>query len=176
MVRVSLSQPQAPTELMFDQSPSPLAGRDAAGAGGCGSEDGGGRAGAPGQPAPRRARQQRGGALPALVLVLVLGGCCWLGCTPLPDRLIVIPHFPNTPSHPNTASTPQRQTQVAGSSEPVETLSLDHFKQVHDVNVLGPLRMLQAFLPMLRQAKGRVINISRYVWVCGVEWVCGVDC
>jgi len=51
--------------------------------------------------------------------------------------------------------------QVAGSSEPVETLSLEHFTFVHSVNVLGPLRMLQAFLPMLRQAKGRVINISR---------------
>jgi NAD(P)-dependent dehydrogenase (short-subunit alcohol dehydrogenase family) len=50
---------------------------------------------------------------------------------------------------------------VAGSSEPVELLSLEHFKFVHDVNVLGPLRMMQAFLPMIRKAKGRVINISR---------------
>ena len=48
-----------------------------------------------------------------------------------------------------------------GGTEPVETVSLERFKTVHDVNVLGPLRMMQAFLPMLRQSKGRVIQMSR---------------
>lgn len=57
----------------------------------------------------------------------------------------------------------QPKKQVAGSSEPVETLSLEHFQYVHNVNVLGVVRMMQAFLPMLRHAKGRVINISRSV-------------
>lgn len=51
---------------------------------------------------------------------------------------------------------------VAGSSEPVETFSLEHARYVHEVNVWGAVRMMQAFLPLLRHAKGRVINISRW--------------
>lgn len=39
-------------------------------------------------------------------------------------------------------------------------MSLEKFQFVHDVNVLGPLRMMQAFLPMLRAAKGRIVQVS----------------
>lgn len=62
---------------------------------------------------------------------------------------------------------------MAGGSEPVETMALDLFKSVHEVNVLGPLRMMQSFLPEIRRSKGRIINISRSVGLGLLVWATG---
>jgi NAD(P)-dependent dehydrogenase (short-subunit alcohol dehydrogenase family) len=43
---------------------------------------------------------------------------------------------------------------------PLELVPTSEIKQLMDVNVLGLLAMTQAFLPLLRQNKGRIINIS----------------
>ncbi|MCC6796891.1 MAG: SDR family oxidoreductase [Candidatus Hydrogenedentes bacterium] len=40
---------------------------------------------------------------------------------------------------------------------PVETLALDDIRKQFDVNVLGQLAVTQAFLPLIREAKGRVV-------------------
>jgi len=42
----------------------------------------------------------------------------------------------------------------------VELSSLDEVRQVFEVNTIGPLRMIQSFLPLLRIASGRIINMS----------------
>jgi NAD(P)-dependent dehydrogenase (short-subunit alcohol dehydrogenase family) len=43
---------------------------------------------------------------------------------------------------------------------PLELMPTSEIKQLMDVNVLGLLAVTQAFLPLLRQSKGRIINIS----------------
>lgn len=46
---------------------------------------------------------------------------------------------------------------VAG---PLEFLPLDQFRRVHEINVVGLLAVTQAFLPLLRRVRGRIINIG----------------
>lgn len=43
---------------------------------------------------------------------------------------------------------------------PLEFMPLDEFHRQMEVNVYGALAVTQAFLPLLRQAKGRIINMS----------------
>jgi NAD(P)-dependent dehydrogenase (short-subunit alcohol dehydrogenase family) len=43
---------------------------------------------------------------------------------------------------------------------PLELLPLDEFRQVLEVNVIGALAVTQAFLPLLRAGRGRIVNIS----------------
>lgn len=43
---------------------------------------------------------------------------------------------------------------------PVELLDLDHARQLFAVNVLGVLATTQTFLPSIRAAKGRIVNMS----------------
>jgi NADP-dependent 3-hydroxy acid dehydrogenase YdfG len=43
---------------------------------------------------------------------------------------------------------------------PLELVPASEMKQLMDVNVLGLLAVTKAFLPLLRQSKGRIINIS----------------
>ncbi|XP_029473036.1 D-beta-hydroxybutyrate dehydrogenase, mitochondrial-like [Rhinatrema bivittatum] len=42
----------------------------------------------------------------------------------------------------------------------VEFESLDNYKEVADVNLWGTVRVTKAFLPLIRRAKGRVVNIA----------------
>lgn len=46
---------------------------------------------------------------------------------------------------------------VAG---PLEAIPLDALRRQIDVNVIGQLAMVQAFLPLLRAARGRIVNMS----------------
>ncbi|MFL5841015.1 MAG: SDR family NAD(P)-dependent oxidoreductase [Thermoleophilaceae bacterium] len=46
---------------------------------------------------------------------------------------------------------------VAG---PLEFVDIANFQRQMDVNVTGVLRATQAFLPLIRQARGRIVNIS----------------
>ena len=47
-----------------------------------------------------------------------------------------------------------------GVGGPIEFLPLADFKKVIDVNLLGQVAVTQAFLPLIRPAKGRIINIT----------------
>jgi len=48
---------------------------------------------------------------------------------------------------------------IAGSTH-LELLPLSMYYNVHDVNVLGCIRMIKTFAPLLRKSKGRVVNIG----------------
>jgi NAD(P)-dependent dehydrogenase (short-subunit alcohol dehydrogenase family) len=47
-----------------------------------------------------------------------------------------------------------------GLTWPVEAMPLDDLRRVYDVNVFGQVAVIQAFLPLLRAAAGRMINIG----------------
>ena len=47
-----------------------------------------------------------------------------------------------------------------GVSGPVELVPLDAWRRQFEVNVIGPVAVTQAFLPLLRKARGRIVNIS----------------
>ncbi|XP_074768865.1 D-beta-hydroxybutyrate dehydrogenase, mitochondrial-like isoform X3 [Athene noctua] len=42
----------------------------------------------------------------------------------------------------------------------VEFASLDNYKKVAEINLWGTVRVTKAFLPLIRRAKGRVVNIT----------------
>ncbi|XP_072307005.1 D-beta-hydroxybutyrate dehydrogenase, mitochondrial [Eucyclogobius newberryi] len=42
----------------------------------------------------------------------------------------------------------------------VEFTSIDTYRQVYEVNLLGTIRVTKAVLPLIRRAKGRVVNIA----------------
>lgn len=46
------------------------------------------------------------------------------------------------------------------SAGPIELLELDEFRRLFEVNALGAVAVTQAFLPMLKKARGRIVNIS----------------
>lgn len=46
------------------------------------------------------------------------------------------------------------------ANAPVETMPLDTWRKVFDVNVFGMISLTQALLPSLHHSKGRVVNIS----------------
>jgi NAD(P)-dependent dehydrogenase (short-subunit alcohol dehydrogenase family) len=50
----------------------------------------------------------------------------------------------------------------AGTSfrAPLEVVSLERLRALFDVNVFGALAVTQAFLPLLRRRRGRVVNVS----------------
>ena len=45
-------------------------------------------------------------------------------------------------------------------SGPVEFVPLDDWRRQFDVNLIGLVAVTQAFLPLVRKAKGRIVNIS----------------
>jgi NAD(P)-dependent dehydrogenase (short-subunit alcohol dehydrogenase family) len=47
-----------------------------------------------------------------------------------------------------------------GMVRPVEYATADDLHEIFDINVFGQIAVIQAFLPLLRQARGRVVNIS----------------
>lgn len=46
------------------------------------------------------------------------------------------------------------------SPGPLELLDLEEFRRVFEVNVLGVVAATQAFLPQLKESRGRIVNIS----------------
>ncbi|GBO13053.1 hypothetical protein AVEN_66953-1, partial [Araneus ventricosus] len=45
----------------------------------------------------------------------------------------------------------------------LELSSIQDFKDSLEVNALGPARVTKAFLPLLRQCRGRVINMASVI-------------
>jgi NAD(P)-dependent dehydrogenase (short-subunit alcohol dehydrogenase family) len=52
----------------------------------------------------------------------------------------------------------------AGVDGPLECVPIDDIRRNFEINVIGQIAATQAFLPMLRKAKGRIINMSA---ICG---------
>ena len=48
---------------------------------------------------------------------------------------------------------------IAGAG-PLELLPLEEFRHVLEVNLIGALAVTQAFLPLLKAARGRIVNVS----------------
>ena len=48
---------------------------------------------------------------------------------------------------------------IAGAG-PLELLPLEEFRHVLEVNLIGVLAVTQAFLPLLKAARGRIVNVS----------------
>jgi NAD(P)-dependent dehydrogenase (short-subunit alcohol dehydrogenase family) len=46
------------------------------------------------------------------------------------------------------------------SGGPLEAIDLADFRKTVEVNSVGPLAVSQAFLPMLRRSRGRIVNMS----------------
>lgn len=53
---------------------------------------------------------------------------------------------------------------------PIELLNIKETQKAFDVNFFGPIRMIQAFLPLLRQTSGRIVNISSLSGILGVPF------
>lgn len=47
-----------------------------------------------------------------------------------------------------------------GFGGPLEFASLEEMRRGFEVNVFGPVSVTQAFLPLLRRARGRIVNVS----------------
>lgn len=43
---------------------------------------------------------------------------------------------------------------------PVESLPMDEWRNLYEINLFGPIRLIQKFLPVLRKTKGRVVNVG----------------
>ncbi|KAJ1525595.1 hypothetical protein HK096_000348 [Nowakowskiella sp. JEL0078] len=50
--------------------------------------------------------------------------------------------------------------QSASSFGPIELISTNELKRAYEVNALGAIDVVKKFLPLLRESKGRIINIS----------------
>jgi len=49
---------------------------------------------------------------------------------------------------------------ISGGFIEPEDVTADSLRQVYDVNVLGTVRMIHAFLPLLRESAGSIVNVS----------------
>jgi NAD(P)-dependent dehydrogenase (short-subunit alcohol dehydrogenase family) len=47
-----------------------------------------------------------------------------------------------------------------GIGGPVELVPVDGLRRALEVNLVGPVAMIKAFLPLLRQARGRIVNVT----------------
>jgi NAD(P)-dependent dehydrogenase (short-subunit alcohol dehydrogenase family) len=56
---------------------------------------------------------------------------------------------------------------------PIEYLSLDDFRRQLEVNLVGPLAVTQALLPLLHKSKGRVVNVTSGAGKAGVPLMAG---
>lgn len=49
---------------------------------------------------------------------------------------------------------------VLGNLSPLELCSREDFTRVLNVNLLGPIEVIRAFLPLVRKSRGRIVNIT----------------
>jgi NAD(P)-dependent dehydrogenase (short-subunit alcohol dehydrogenase family) len=47
-----------------------------------------------------------------------------------------------------------------GFGAPIEYIPFEQLKKVFEINVFGQIAMIQKFLPLIRKARGRIVNIS----------------
>ena len=49
---------------------------------------------------------------------------------------------------------------IGGATGPVEWLNKDHYRTVLDVNLVGTIDVTTTFLPLLKLARGRIVNTA----------------
>lgn len=54
---------------------------------------------------------------------------------------------------------------------PIETVPLDLVRRQFEVNVVGQIAVIQAFLPLLRKGRGRIVNMSSIAGVAAVPFL-----
>jgi NAD(P)-dependent dehydrogenase (short-subunit alcohol dehydrogenase family) len=54
---------------------------------------------------------------------------------------------------------------------PIETVPLDLARRQFEVNVVGQIAVIQAFLPLLRKGRGRIVNMSSIAGVAAVPFL-----
>ncbi|KAL2021076.1 hypothetical protein VTK56DRAFT_7495 [Thermocarpiscus australiensis] len=59
----------------------------------------------------------------------------------------------------------------AGYTMPLLDADLDYAQRLHDTNVWGPLRTIQAFADLLIESQGRVVNVSSVGAVVNTPWI-----
>jgi NAD(P)-dependent dehydrogenase (short-subunit alcohol dehydrogenase family) len=50
-----------------------------------------------------------------------------------------------------------------GTVSPIEYTTVDSIRRIYEVNLFGQISVIQAFLPLLRRAKGRIVNTGSVV-------------
>jgi NAD(P)-dependent dehydrogenase (short-subunit alcohol dehydrogenase family) len=58
----------------------------------------------------------------------------------------------------------------AGLTMPLLDTDIDKAKRLHDVNLWGALRMVQAFANLLIAAKGKIVNVSSVGSITNLAW------
>ena len=59
----------------------------------------------------------------------------------------------------------------------IEELNLDHFRQIIELNIIGPVAAMQAVIPIMReQGGGIIINVSSMVSKMKLQWLAGYAC
>ncbi|AZZ38005.1 short-chain dehydrogenase/reductase [Bdellovibrio sp. qaytius] len=43
---------------------------------------------------------------------------------------------------------------------PVESLAIEEWRNLYEINLFGPIRLIQKFLPTIRKTKGRIVNVG----------------
>ncbi|PVH96475.1 NAD(P)-binding protein [Periconia macrospinosa] len=59
----------------------------------------------------------------------------------------------------------------AGYTMPLLDLSIDRAKDIYDINIWGPIHLIQAFSELLIARKGRIVNISTCGAVTNTPWI-----
>jgi NAD(P)-dependent dehydrogenase (short-subunit alcohol dehydrogenase family) len=86
----------------------------------------------------------------------------------------VIPVIMDVTDRPSVGAAADRVTTLLGGSgldglvnvagvgkvRPIEYMSHDDLQEIFDINVFGQIDVTRAFLPALRQARGRIVNIT----------------
>jgi NAD(P)-dependent dehydrogenase (short-subunit alcohol dehydrogenase family) len=54
---------------------------------------------------------------------------------------------------------------------PIETVPLEFARRQFEVNVLGQIAVIQAFLPLLRKGRGRIVNMSSIAGVAAMPFL-----
>lgn len=54
---------------------------------------------------------------------------------------------------------------------PIELLDMRQLQKAFNINFFGSIRMIQTFLPLLRETKGRIINISSISGLIGIPYL-----
>lgn len=59
-----------------------------------------------------------------------------------------------------------------GYVQPALDIDIDVAKQLYEVNLWGPLRLIHAFVHLLKTSRGRIVNISSSAAVLNIPWMC----
>jgi NAD(P)-dependent dehydrogenase (short-subunit alcohol dehydrogenase family) len=58
-----------------------------------------------------------------------------------------------------------------GGGGPLEVVDLNDLRKVFEVNVIGPVAVTQAFLPLLRRGRGRIVNMGSIAGLAAAPFI-----